>query len=66
MSNTKEYLTEVEAREKNIEEYNKTADAYEMWANKNVLMQKYCYYSTIAELEKEGIEGKTFMEVGCG
>ena len=29
-------------------------------------MQKYCYYSTFAELEKEGIEGKTFLEVGCG
>lgn len=29
-------------------------------------MQHLCYYSTIAELEKEGIEGKTFLEVGCG
>ena len=29
-------------------------------------MQKYCYYSTFAEMEKEGIEGKTFLEVGCG
>jgi ubiquinone/menaquinone biosynthesis C-methylase UbiE len=24
------------------------------------------YYSTINEIEKEGIEGKTFLEVGCG
>ena len=31
-----------------------------------MLMQKYCYYSTFAELEKEGVEGKTFLEVGCG
>lgn len=29
-------------------------------------MQHLCYYSTINELEKEGIEGKTFLEVGCG
>ena len=29
-------------------------------------MQNYCYYSTMKELEKEGIEGKTFLEVGCG
>jgi len=29
-------------------------------------MQKYCYYSTFHELEKEGIEGKTYLEVGCG
>ena len=66
MTDKNETLTEVEAREKNIEEYNKTAGGYESWANENILMQKYCYYSTIAELEKDGIEGKTFMEVGCG
>ena len=29
-------------------------------------MQNYGYYSTFKELEKEGIEGKTFLEVGCG
>lgn len=29
-------------------------------------MQNYCYFSTINELQKEGIEGKTFLEVGCG
>ena len=58
--------TSQEARDKNIEEYNKTADAYDLWCQENILMQKYCYHSTFAEMEKEGIEGKTFMEVGCG
>ena len=29
-------------------------------------MQSYCYYSTFQEMENEGIEGKTFLEVGCG
>ena len=29
-------------------------------------MQHLGYYSTINELSKEGIEGKTFLEVGCG
>ena len=58
--------TEQEARDKNIDEYNQTADAYDSWCQTNVLMQKYCYYSTFQEMEKEGIEGKTFMEVGCG
>ena len=29
-------------------------------------MQNYCYYSTAAELEANGIEGKTVMEIGCG
>lgn len=59
-------MTEQEARDKNMEEYNKTADAYDTWCQENVLMQKVCYYSTFKELEKEGIEGKTFLEVGCG
>ena len=58
--------TSQEARDKNIEEYNKTADAYDLWCQENILMQKYCYHSTFAEMEKEGIEGKSFMEVGCG
>ena len=58
--------TEQQARDKNIEEYNQTADAYDRWCQENILMQKYCYYSTFAELEKEGVEGKTFLEVGCG
>ena len=29
-------------------------------------MQNYCYYSSFNEMGKEGIEGKTFLEVGCG
>lgn len=55
-----------QARDKNREEYNSTAAAYDEWQAKNVLMQHYCYYSSINEIEKEGIEGKTFLEVGCG
>ena len=54
------------ARGKNIEEYNQSADSYEAWSNENVLMQKQCYYTTLNELEKAGIEGKTYLEVGCG
>lgn len=59
-------LSEQQARDKNIEEYNQAADAYDEWSAKNILMQRYCYYSTFKEMEKEGIEGKTFLEVGCG
>ena len=59
-------LTEEEARSKNKEEYNKTASAYDLWQKTNVIMKNMCYYSTINEIEKEGIEGKTFLEVGCG
>ena len=29
-------------------------------------MKNMCYYSSINEIKKEGIEGKTFLEVGCG
>jgi hypothetical protein len=58
--------TEQEARDKNIEEYNAAADAYTSWSNDNILMQHLCYYSTFNELEKDGIEGKVFLEVGCG
>ena len=58
--------TAQEARDKNIDEYNAAADAYTSWSNENILMQSLCYYSTFNELEKEGIEGKTFLEVGCG
>ena len=60
------FHSETEAREKNIDEYNKTADEYEQWSKENILMQKLCYYSTFNELKNEGIEGKTFLEVGCG
>ena len=55
-----------QARDKNIEEYNKAADAYDKWQGDNILMQRYCYYSCFQELVNEGIEGKTFLEVGCG
>lgn len=30
--------TEAEARDKNILEYNKTADFYEQWSKENILM----------------------------
>ena len=58
--------TEQEARDKNIEEYNKAAAAYDQFAHTNNIMNNYCYYSTFKELELEGVEGKTFLEVGCG
>ena len=58
--------TEQEARDKNKTEYDATASAYDQWSSTNLLMQKVCYYSTLAEMELEGIEGKTFMELGCG
>lgn len=48
------------------DEYNQSADAYDQWCSNNIIMQNYCYYSTFKELENEGIEGKTFLEVGCG
>ena len=56
-------ISESEALRK---EYNTNADKYEKWCQEDLSMQKLAYYSTIAELEKEGIEGKTFLEVGCG
>ena len=31
-----------------------------------MLMQRLSYYSTFNELMKDGIEGKTYLEVGCG
>ena len=55
-----------QAIDKNKKEYNETADSYHKWSEKAVLMQHMCYYSTFQELEKDGIEGKTFLEVGCG
>ena len=55
-----------EARDKNKDEYNLTADNYDKWCSDNVLMQNICYYTTFKEMEIEGIEGKTFLEVGCG
>ena len=47
-------------------EYNAIACKYDEWCQEDMCMQKMCYYSTLAELEKEGVEGKTFLEVGCG
>ena len=44
--------SEAESRNKNVDEYNATADKYEAWCKTNSLMQNYCYYSTFAELEK--------------
>jgi len=44
-----------EARDKNKEEYNKTASAYDEWSANNLLMQKYCYYSTFNEMQEEGV-----------
>ena len=61
-----EQYDEQQARDKNIEEYNKAADAYDQWSKVNILMQRYCYYSTFQELINDGIEGKTYLEVGCG
>jgi len=58
--------TEGSAVSKNRYEYNQSADAYERWCENNILMQKHSYYSTLNELENEGIRGKTFLEVGCG
>ena len=59
-------LSSEQAREKNIGEYNETADKYDHWCKNNVTMQHYSYFSTFEQLEKEGVEGKTFLEVGCG
>ena len=56
-------ISESEALRK---EYNTNADKYEKWCQEDLSMQKFAYYSTVAELEKEGIEGKTFLEVECG
>lgn len=66
MDNTAEIHSEASAISKNKDEYNQSADAYDQWCSGNILMQRYCYYSTFKEMEIEGIEGKTFLEVGCG
>ena len=52
--------------EKNKDEYNMTANAYEKWCETNLIMQKLNYHSLINEIKKCGIEGKTFAEVCCG
>jgi ubiquinone/menaquinone biosynthesis C-methylase UbiE len=56
----------IEARDKKKEEWDQMAGLYEKWCQKSVLMQQMSYYSSINELEKDGIEGKTFVEIGCG
>ena len=55
-----------EARDKNRDEYNETADAYTAWGESTLLMQQQSYYAVFQEMLKDGIEGKTFLEVGCG
>ena len=63
-----EKLTEQQARDKNLDEYNPAGTAcYNGYAQGNNIQNNYCYYSTVKEIELEnGIEGKTFLEVGCG
>jgi len=46
--------------------FNTIANKYSEWCREDPNMQKISYYSTLAELENEGVEGKTFLEVGCG
>jgi hypothetical protein len=59
-------VTNEQACNKNREEYNLTADFYDQWQNSNLIMQEYCYYSELDQLEKLGIFDKVFLEVGCG
>lgn len=66
MQQEQQAYTEEEARDKNREEYDQAAGAYDEWAKENVLMQHYCYFSTVDQAVKNGVEGKTFLEVGCG
>lgn len=62
---TEEY-SEEQARTKNKEEYSSQANIYADWQANNTCMQKLHYYSSFNELRKEGVEGKTFLEIGCG
>ena len=55
-----------EARDKNRDEYNETADDYNIWAENSILMQQQSYYAGFNEMLQDGIEGKTFLEIGCG
>lgn len=54
------------AQAKNSVEYDGQAELYFNWQQDHICMQKLHYYTTINELKKEGIEGKTFLEIGCG
>ena len=65
MQNENTY-SEAAARDKNKAEYTESADAYTIWGKEAVLMQQHAYYAVFQEMIKEGIEGKTFLEVGCG
>lgn len=65
MSTTETYDTQ-EARDKNRDEYDRAAKAYDEWALGSMVMQNWCYYSTVDSIAQHGIEGKTFLEVGCG
>jgi hypothetical protein len=49
-----------------VSNYSAAVDAYTQWSNENIVMQHLCNYSTLNELEKEGIQDKTFLEVSCG
>ena len=55
-----------EARDKNRNEYNETADVYTVWGETSLLMQQQSYYAGFQEMMKEGVQGKTFLEIGCG
>lgn len=58
--------TQEQAIQKNKDEYTSQADLYAHWQATNVTMQKINFYTTFQEIRKEGVEGKTFLEVGCG
>jgi ubiquinone/menaquinone biosynthesis C-methylase UbiE len=62
---TEEY-TQEDARTKNREEYSGQADIYADWQANNICMQKLHYFTTFDQLRQEGVDGKTFLEVGCG
>lgn len=49
-----------------MQEYELTEDAYNDWCQSSIIMNRYAYYSIFKEIEKEGLQGKTFLEVGCG
>jgi len=47
--------------------FEELAMMYDRWSQSAPIMQKYSYYSILNEIKKEGdIQGKTFLEVGCG
>jgi len=58
--------SEEQVRLHSKDEYDEMADLYSNWQANNVCMQKLHYYTTFTELKKEGVQGKTFLEFGCG